>query len=55
MGTEEMKALIQSRARVSQMLKLALDEGMTTLVQDGIEKVLRGHTTYKQVKAVAIK
>ncbi|HKW85502.1 MAG TPA: GspE/PulE family protein, partial [Nitrospiraceae bacterium] len=55
MGTEEMKALIQSKARVSQMLKLALDEGMTTLVQDGIEKVLRGHTTYKQVKAVAIK
>ena len=55
LGTEEMKALIQSRARTSQMLKLALDEGMTTLVQDGIEKVLQGHTTYKQVKAVAIK
>ncbi len=55
LGTEEMKALIQSRARTSQMLKLALDERMTTLVQDGIEKVLQGHTTYKQVKAVAIK
>jgi len=55
LGTEEMKALIQSRARTSQMLKLALDEGMTTLVQDGIEKVLQGHTTYKQVKTVAIK
>ncbi len=55
LGTEEMKALIQSRARTSQMLKLALDERMTTLVQDGIEKALQGHTTYKQVKAVAIK
>lgn len=55
LGTEDMKALIQSRARTNQMLKLALDERMTTLVQDGIEKALRGHTTYKQVKAVAIK
>lgn len=55
LGTEEMKALIQSRARTSQMLQLALEEGMTTLVQDGIEKVLQGHTTYKQVKAVAVK
>ncbi|MGH7228750.1 MAG: GspE/PulE family protein, partial [Nitrospiraceae bacterium] len=42
LGTEGMNALIQSRARTSQMLKLALDEGMTTLVQDGIEKVLQG-------------
>ena len=55
LGTEEMKTLIQSRARTNQMLKLALEEGMTTLVQDGIEKALQGHTTYKQVKAVAIK
>jgi type II secretory ATPase GspE/PulE/Tfp pilus assembly ATPase PilB-like protein len=37
------------------MLKLAIEEGMTTLVQDGFEKVLQGLTTFKQVKAVAIK
>jgi type II secretory ATPase GspE/PulE/Tfp pilus assembly ATPase PilB-like protein len=37
------------------MMKVALEEGMTTLVQDGIQKVLLGHTTYKEVKAVAIK
>ena len=55
LGTEEMKTLIQSRARPNQMLKLALEQGMTTLVQDGIEKALQGYTTYKQVKAVAIK
>jgi type II secretory ATPase GspE/PulE/Tfp pilus assembly ATPase PilB-like protein len=34
---------------------LAKEEGMRTLVQDGIEKVIQGLTTYKQVRAVAIK
>jgi type II secretory ATPase GspE/PulE/Tfp pilus assembly ATPase PilB-like protein len=37
------------------MLNAALEEGMTTLVQDGIQKVLQGLTTFKQIKAVAIK
>ncbi len=50
-----MKGLIQARARTSVMLAQAKDEGMRTLVQDGIEKVLQGLTTYKQVRAVAIK
>jgi len=50
-----MKRLIQSKAKTEELLNVALTEGMATLVQDGIQKVLRGHTTYKQVKAVAIK
>jgi len=50
-----MKRLIQSKAKTEEMLKAAIDEGMTTLVQDGIQKVLKGLTTHKQVKAVAIK
>ncbi|MGH7204769.1 MAG: GspE/PulE family protein [Nitrospiraceae bacterium] len=54
-GTDEMKELIQSKARTKALLNLALQQGMTTLVQDGIEKVLQGHTTYKQVKMVAIR
>lgn len=54
-GTDRMKRLIQNKAKTEEMLRVALEEGMTTLVQDGIEKVLQGHTTYKQVKAVAIK
>jgi type II secretory ATPase GspE/PulE/Tfp pilus assembly ATPase PilB-like protein len=37
------------------MLNAAQEEGMTTLVQDGIQKVLQGLTTFKQIKAVAIK
>jgi type II secretory ATPase GspE/PulE/Tfp pilus assembly ATPase PilB-like protein len=54
-ATEPMRKLIQSRARVVEMVKVAKDEGMTTLVQDGILKVLDGLTDLKQVKAVAIK
>ena len=50
-----MKKLIQSKARVAEMVKVAKDEGMTTLVQDGIQKALEGLTDLKQVKAVAIK
>ena len=54
-ATEPMKKLIQSKARVVEMVKVARDEGMTTLVQDGVLKVLDGLTDLKQVKAVAIK
>jgi type II secretory ATPase GspE/PulE/Tfp pilus assembly ATPase PilB-like protein len=54
-GTEEMKELIQSKARTKALLNLALQQGMTTLLQDGIEKVLQGHTTYKQVRTTAIR
>ncbi|MEK7268459.1 MAG: GspE/PulE family protein [Nitrospirota bacterium] len=55
LGTDRMKRLIQSKTKTEDMLKVAIEEGMTTLVQDGIAKVLQGHTTYKEVKAVAIK
>ncbi|MEW6544373.1 MAG: GspE/PulE family protein [Nitrospirota bacterium] len=55
LGTDRMKRLIQTKAKTEEMLKVAIEEGMTTLVQDGIEKVLQGHTIYKEVKAVAIK
>ncbi len=55
LGTDTMKRLIQAKAKTEEMLKLAIQEGMTTLVQDGVEKVLQGHTTLKEVKAVAMK
>ena len=54
-GSEEMKQHIQSRAKTADMFSLAMKEGMSTLVQDGIRKVLRGETTYRQVRVVAIK
>ena len=53
--SESMKQLIQARSRTAEMLALALAEGMVTLVQDGIRKTLQGHTTYRQVRAVAMK
>jgi type II secretory ATPase GspE/PulE/Tfp pilus assembly ATPase PilB-like protein len=54
-GTDRMKRMIQTKAKTEEMVKAALEDGMTTLVQDGIQKVLQGNTTYKMVKAVAIK
>ena len=53
--SEEIKQLIQSRSRTAEILTLATKEGMLTLVQDGIQKTLQGLTTYRQVRAVAIK
>jgi type II secretory ATPase GspE/PulE/Tfp pilus assembly ATPase PilB-like protein len=55
LGSDEMKNLVQSRAKTTVMSRQAKQEGMTTLVQDGIRKVLQGDTTYRQVRAVALK
>ena len=46
---------IQEHARVAEMVATALEFGMRTLKQDGIEKVLMGITDMKQVRAVCIK
>ncbi len=54
-GSEEMKQLIQSKVRTAAMLANAIESGMVTLLQDGIHKVFRGLTTYRQVRAVAVK
>jgi len=54
-GSEEIKSLIQARARTVEMLNMAMRDGMTTLMQDGIRKVLLGITTYREVRAVAAK
>ena len=54
-ATDEMKRLIQTKARVAETFEMAKSEGMTTLVQDGVLKTLTGMTDFRQVKAVAIK
>jgi type II secretory ATPase GspE/PulE/Tfp pilus assembly ATPase PilB-like protein len=54
-GTDAIKKNIQEHARVAEMFATALDDGMRTLKQDGIEKVLQGVTDMKQVRAVCIK
>ena len=54
-GSDEVKRLVQKRASVEDLRRQAVAEGMTTLLQDGIQKVLQGHTDFKQVRAVCMK
>ena len=54
-GTDAVKKNIQERARVSELFATALSEGMRTLKQDGIEKVLQGITDMQQVRSACIK
>jgi type II secretory ATPase GspE/PulE/Tfp pilus assembly ATPase PilB-like protein len=51
--TDEIKQLIHGRATVAELWQTAVKEGMTTLVQDGVQKILAGWTDYGQVKAAA--
>ena len=55
LGSDKLKRMIQTKARTEEMLQAAIEEGMTTLMQDGVQKALLGQTTFKEVKAVAIK
>ena len=55
LGSDRIKRMIQSKAKTEEMVNAAIEDGMTTLMQDGVQKTLLGHTTFKEVKAVAIK
>ncbi|MEY5099843.1 MAG: hypothetical protein RJA36_2562 [Pseudomonadota bacterium] len=48
-----MRQLVQQRARPQQLRDTAINEGMRTLRQDGIEKVLAGLTTLTEVRSTA--
>ncbi len=54
-GTDAMKKLIQRRAQMEEIRDQAILDGMTTLKQDGIEKIFGGHTDLLQVRKVCIK
>ncbi len=54
-GTDAMKKLIQRRAQMEEIRDQAILDGMTTLKQDGIEKVLAGRADLLQVRKVCIK
>ncbi len=54
-GSDEIRRCIQSRARTVEMADVARREGMMTLLQHGIQKIFEGATTYRQVRAVAVK
>jgi type II secretory ATPase GspE/PulE/Tfp pilus assembly ATPase PilB-like protein len=54
-GSDTLKRLIQRRETIEVIRNQAMAEGMTTLLQDGIMKVIQGHTDFQQVRAVCIK
>ena len=55
MGTDEMKKMVQLKAKMEDIRGQAIKDGMTTLKQDGIEKVFGGYTDLLQVRKVCIK
>jgi len=54
-ATDEMKALIQSRAPMAEIRDQSIAQGMSTLKQDGIEKIFEGHCDLLEVRKVCIK
>ena len=54
-ATEDIKKMVQKHATVEIMREHAMNEGMTTLLQDGILKAIKGLTDFKQVRRVCIK
>lgn len=54
-ATDEVKRLVQKHATVEEIRDVGMEQGMTTLLQDGIYKALHGHTDIKQVLRVCIK
>lgn len=51
--SRELRHLVQTGARAEVLQATALREGMRTLRQDGIEKVLAGQTTIEEVRATS--
>ena len=52
---DDVKKLIQERARVAELFAAAVEGGMRTLKMDGMEKVMMGLTDLKMVRQVCIK
>ena len=55
LGTDDMKRLIQSKEKMKVIRDQAIKDGMTTLKQDGIEKIFSGNCDLLQVRKVCIK
>jgi type II secretory ATPase GspE/PulE/Tfp pilus assembly ATPase PilB-like protein len=54
-GTDEVKRVIQRKSPVEEVRDRAIEDGMTTLMQDGIRKVFLGLTDMKQIRGVCIR
>ena len=51
--SRELRHLIQTSARAEELQRVAMGEGMRTLRQDGIHKVLAGLTAIEEVRAIS--
>ena len=54
-GSDELKKAIQHKATIDDLRRLAMQQGMRTLMQDAIEKAFKGFTDVKQARAIAVK
>jgi len=53
-GTAEIKRMIKKASPTEELYKIAAEQGMTTLKQDGIAKVFQSFTDIKEVRRVCI-
>ncbi len=51
-ATPDMKKTIARNATIAEIRELAMSQGMTTLIQDGVMKILKGQTDYDQLRRV---
>jgi type II secretory ATPase GspE/PulE/Tfp pilus assembly ATPase PilB-like protein len=51
-ATPEMKNLIARNASIAEIRKLVINEGMTSLMQDGIWKIMKGQSDIVQLRKV---
>lgn len=54
-GTDAIKTLVKRKSEIELIRKQAIEDGMTTLKQDGILKCFQGLTDLKEVRKVCIK
>jgi type II secretory ATPase GspE/PulE/Tfp pilus assembly ATPase PilB-like protein len=54
-GSDELKKAIQHKSTIDDLRKLALAQGMRTLLQDALEKAIKGITDVKQARSIAVK
>lgn len=53
-GTKEIKQMIKKQANTFEFFEIASDQGMTTLIQDGILKAFEGLTDISEVRRVCV-
>jgi type II secretory ATPase GspE/PulE/Tfp pilus assembly ATPase PilB-like protein/tetratricopeptide (TPR) repeat protein len=53
-GTAPIKLMIKNQENTEKIFELAMKEGMSTLKQDGIMKMVQGHTDMAEVRRVCI-